>query len=417
MAREVPVKKRRLRRKAGVGRAVRRTAAPRPVSFARIRARRILIALAFCGVVAAVGQVSWSFFSEAPYFKLSRLQVEGVADPVAEELRGIVETAAASSRNMLNLDTGELQRLIAAHPRIRNFQFEKLYPDTLLIRATEREPAAIVSADGFYLVDREGFVMEQLRAATLRKHDLPYVTGIPNDQIQPGEKIYNSRVLWALDLIRVLHDRNPDLYAKCSEVNLSADPVTYTENISVQLKGGTQVRFGDKNPIEKLPSLEFFLKMQQEQNADPFALAYIDLRFKDQIVFMDRATAVAAAAGVLEKLQDGTLEPRKQANKPNKNDSQNKSDSVVSKAIKNDDQSGKPERKAAPPREAARRTTERPRESAQPVYAPQYQAPAVVQSAPPASASNATRQRGVSRFAFWRRDSQPAQAPDPFGVR
>lgn len=390
---------------------------PVHVSFARIRARRILLAICFCAVVAAVAQVSWSFFCEAPYFKLSRLQVEGVAEPIAEELRTIVESAASRSRNMLNFDTGELQRLIAAHPRIRNFQFQKMYPDTLLIKASEREPAAIVSADGFYLVDREGFVIEQLKAASLRDYDFPYVTGIPNDQIQPGEMIYNSRVLWALDLIRLVRERNPGLYGKFSEVNLNTDSVSHLENITVRLKGGTQVRFGDKNPIDKLPTLDYFIQKQVEQNVDPFMLAYIDLRFQDQIVYMDRPTAVAAAAGVLDRLQDGTAVPLDQAKKPDKNE-ENKTAPVVSKANSDDAHTDEQPRKAAPAKETKRSASPEPGSATAAGRAGSAVPQAVAaEPAPVYSKPQPSKPRGLSRFAFWRRGSEPDSAPDPFGVR
>jgi hypothetical protein len=173
-----------------------------------------------------------------------------------------------------------------------------------MISASEREPSGIVNADGFYLVDREGFVVERLKPSTLRKHDLPYITGIPADEVQVGEKIYNSAMLRALDLVDVLHERNPELYARFSEVNIGRDPVSHLENMTAHLRGGMEVRFGDRNPIEKLPSLDFFIRQQKDQGADPFAMAYVDLRFRNQIVFMDQATALALKAGVLDELTD-----------------------------------------------------------------------------------------------------------------
>lgn len=389
---------------------------PRHFSLFRRRARNAIVAGGLVLVLGAVGQVSWSFFSEAPYFQLSRLQIEGVADPLATELKTTLEKAISENRNLLNLNLSGVEQLLAAHPRIQNFRFEKLYPDTLILRASEREPCAIASANGFYLIDREGSVIEKIKPASLRNYDFPYITGIDSDQMQPGEKICNSRLLRALDLIRVLRERNPDLYARFSEVNIATDPISHMDNLTAQLKGGVQVRFGEKNPIERLPSLELFIKMQQDQKLDPFAMAYIDLRFENQIVYMDRATAVAAAAGVLESVQQEQSDAAaKEQKKQDKNDQQNKSGSAVSKASDDDSQSDRPAPQIDKTRTDAEtdQRTVAPRQSA-------VQAPAPVQLEPSQPAAQA-KPRSRFPFAFWRRGNdaqqQPSGAPGSIGTR
>lgn len=292
---------------------------PKPVvRVTKPRTPRLFYAIGLCFVLAAIGQAGYHFFAEAPYFRLSHLQIEGVSNPIAADLQKSAEKFLSKNSNLLNLDVGELARAIGSHPRVRNLRLTKLYPDTLVIRAAERQPTAVVNAEGFFLVDGDGFVMEKLRPSSLRSYDFPYVTGLGRYEVQVGDKIYNSRLYRALELIRVLRERNPDLYARFSEVHLESDTTSTLGSISAQLKGGTEVRFGEGNPIEKLPTLEFFIRRQQEQKADPFTMAYVDLRFKNQIVYMDRATALAAATGLLDKIRQEQADEIEKLHKQNK---------------------------------------------------------------------------------------------------
>lgn len=306
----------------------------RPSPKIRVSRRRFVRVIYAVGTIlslAAIAHVSYAFLSDAPYFKVAHVRIDGVSAPIQKELRDLSDKVLAENNNIINVNLDKLTKALGANPKITGLQLDKVYPDTLQIRATEREAAAIVSTEGFYLVDREGFVMEKLKPSLLRKYDFPYITGLPKDAVQVGEKIYNPRLGWALDLSRVLRERNSELYTRFSEIHIGTDP-THMDNLTALLKGGTEIRFGDVNPIDKLPALEFFLKKQQEQKIDPFAMAYIDLRFKDQIVFMDRPTALAEAAGVLGELQaEQAAELEKLKKKQQRQDEKNKSGSPVSK--------------------------------------------------------------------------------------
>jgi hypothetical protein len=177
----------------------------------------------------------------------------------------------------------------------------------LVIQASERQPAALLSAgNSIYLLDWEGYVMERLTNATIRDKDFPCITGISSDDVQVGEKIYNAYLYRALDLTHVLKERNPELYAKLSEVQIATDPLSHMESITAHLRGGMEVRFGDNNPIEMLPAFEVWANTIRAKGADPYNMAYVDLRFKDRVFHMDKDTAIGAEAGVLEQLEAET---------------------------------------------------------------------------------------------------------------
>ncbi|AXA35903.1 MAG: hypothetical protein D6691_08680 [Candidatus Hydrogenedentota bacterium] len=253
--------------------------------------------------VWAIAQASYQWVLDQPYFRLRTLKIVGVSKPLEDELRSLTSELLGPNPNLLAINLTKLQRDLAAYPKIRQPRVSISYPDTLLVSAAERVPVAIVSADGFYLVDREGYVVDRVRPAALREYDLPYITGIAGSEVEVGKQIPNVVLRRALELVETLRDRNPELYSWLSEVNLAKDPVAQFDNITARLRGGMEVRFGDKNPVEKLPALDFFVQQQKQQGNDPFSLAYVDLRFRNQIVYMDRATALALRAGLLEDIE------------------------------------------------------------------------------------------------------------------
>ncbi|MCX7019373.1 MAG: cell division protein FtsQ/DivIB [bacterium] len=290
------------RRKKQGAAARRRRTRPRSL-FMRAPLYRLLAAVVLFVALAAIGQVASGFLRDQPYFKVSQLQIEGLSKPIAGEVQSMVKTFLDRNNNIISLDSGRLVRALEKLPRVRNLKLEKVMPDTLLVRASERTPSAIVIADGFFLVDREGFVMERLAPARLRDYNIPYINGLVSGEAQAGDKVCNPNLYRALDLIFMLQENHPDLFTRLSEVNIDRDKNSHMDNFRAVLKGGLEVRFGDGNPIEKLPALEMFVNQMKEKGFDPYTMTYVDLRFKNQIAWMDRFTAIAQATGLLDKLR------------------------------------------------------------------------------------------------------------------
>jgi cell division protein FtsQ len=391
---------------------------------------RLFYALGFLLVLAAIVQASYGFLTSSPYFRITKLEVEGVGGKLQKELNSIARKAIAENRSLLTLDISRLRNQIASHPGIRNLHLEKLYPDTLIIKASEREPAAVVYADNFYLVDRDGYAVSKIRNQDLPSYQFPVITGLSSDEIAVGSKIYNERLLGALDLVRVLKDKNPELCASLSEIHLGSDPIQRLDNLTAVFKGGLEVRFGDKNPVEKLPALDYFLKSQKDQHVDPFReMAYVDLRFSNQIVYMDVSTMHSVLDGEYEKLK----QDQEQLEKNSKNSKIVADDESTAEINSNDSdsQKSKPEqsrpsqsdeelvrqrqRRAWPePLESPRRqvTTLQPNRTSVRYSAPQYENP---------KPESHPVKRALARFAFWRRDSEPQNATanpaSPYGAQ
>lgn len=384
---------------------------------------RLFYAAGLLMVLGAVAHVAYGFFVTSSYFRLNQVQVEGVPERIQRELQSLVNSAIDKNKNLLAMDLSDIRKQIASHPRVRNLRLEKVYPNTLLIKAAEREPAAIVYAENFYLVDRDGFTVSQLRNQDLASQDYPLITGLSGDEVAVGEKIHNPRLHTALDLSRVLKEKNAELYARVSEIHLGTDPVQHCDSLKMTLKGGgLEVRFGDGNAVEKLPALEFFLQQQLEQKVDPYReMAYVDLRFANQIVFMDRSTVESLASGTYEKQreeQEAMLDQaKKQAEEPEQEDviagdepkkpSERKPDVArkreqqpAADGVSEERRVNWPEplgvQRAASPAPPTRRAPAQPMPVQQNVE--EQKRPGLIR-------------RGLSKVAFWKNTDQPQQAP------
>lgn len=284
-------------------------------------------------VLATVGHATYGYLLTSPHLRISKVEVTGLSEPVSKELRALVADYAVTHPSLFSLNLPTLQRTVSAHPRVKNVQLQKVWPDKLVIRANERTPCAVLIAGKFYLLDPAGYVMEEVKGSQLRAYNLPYISGVPMQEAEPNNKIKGKAIERALELLLVVKDRNPELYDRISEVNVSKDAVSKLDNIVVNMKdGGMEVRFGDTNPVEKLPALELFIRMQREKQIDPFSMTYVDLRFKNQIVFMDYNHGLAKEAGILDQL---TAPPESTKRKESASKSSRSSDSTSS-----DDSSG-----------------------------------------------------------------------------
>lgn len=273
---------------------------------ARRRATKLFYGVGLILVLAAVAHAAFEAVADAPVFRIQKIRIEGLTGSLRDEVRSTAQSYLAYDSSLLNFDSDRLRELIEKNPLVGDLRFEKHFPDTLVIGAVRREPAALVCAGGFYLVDREGRVLQELDPEDLPKYDFPFFTGLPTENLHRGEKIYSATFHRALELCRLLRERNPELYELVSELNLGGGDSSgsiHEHSLTAHLRGGAEVRLGNRNAAEILPTLDLFLQILKEQKGDLAELAYVDLRYRDRIFYMDRTTYLASCAGVLEEAE------------------------------------------------------------------------------------------------------------------
>jgi cell division septal protein FtsQ len=159
---------------------------------------------------------------ENPAFAISRIEVQTDGVIPREQLH---KWSGVKLRdNLLALDLASVQRNLQLVPLIREAAVEKVSPQTVIIRVTERVPVAQVHAleprlDGtghynivVYYLDDNGFVMARPEqwfpgAKAWRSVDtLPIVCGIDSSELHPGWTNQSARVQAALSLIAAFED-------------------------------------------------------------------------------------------------------------------------------------------------------------------------------------------------------------------
>ncbi len=226
------------------------------------------------------------FLFQSPYFRLKKVEVMGISPALAEEALkyACLDDLKGHNYNLLKLRLGVLKRRLMKLPKLRTVQLHKEYPSTLRILAQPRKAVVIVAGDGLFLADSDGVVMERLSPEKRKSVDFPIITGIPEKDVAPGKVIQTSSFFKALDIQAALIRHCDKLYAKLSEMHLGQHGT-----ITAIFERGTEVRFGRKDALRRLPELHAFIEKYASGGRNLQNFRFVDLRFNKQIVYALRS--------------------------------------------------------------------------------------------------------------------------------
>lgn len=168
--------------------------------------------LAWRGTVWTINAMIYK--NEALSVRRIEVHTDGVIAP--EQIRQWA--CVVKGDNIASLDLAHIRRNLELAPLIKHASVERVMPDTLRLRVTEREPmveAHVLAprADGSgydiaaYYLDDEGYVMlpmekgMQRPLASAATDSLPILTGLNRSDLRPGRPVESSQVLAALRLI------------------------------------------------------------------------------------------------------------------------------------------------------------------------------------------------------------------------
>ncbi len=101
------------------------------------------------------------FLVSSEIFKVERAEIVCRRDFVRSDIQAVLK--ASKLGNLLLLDLGRLKERVEAHRWVKEARLRKIFPSALKIEIREREPAALLSLQGkFILIDREGAHLEVL---------------------------------------------------------------------------------------------------------------------------------------------------------------------------------------------------------------------------------------------------------------
>jgi cell division protein FtsQ len=181
----------------------------------------------------------------------------------------VVELAGLrGGENLLTLDLEGVYENLHSSAWIRSVSMRKELPDTLVIRLEESRPVALLqSAEGLFVVDSEGLLLERVSEAPV--YFLPVIV----HQGADGSEEFSE----AVKLASVINDIKE---ARAVELVEIAGLEDGSRNMVVRLDG-VDIRVGEGSYREKL--LRYF-ELSREIGRRNINVDYIDLRFANRVV-------------------------------------------------------------------------------------------------------------------------------------
>jgi cell division protein FtsQ len=187
-----------------------------------------------------------------------------------------VEKLVADIRgqNILLVPLEKYEARFDRHPRIRSARIKKVLPNKVLCTVEEREPVALIYANGFLEVDEEGMVLTPDELTDYL--DLPVITGLDRKTVAEGAYCEDERLTGALEILSICKRYGGSFANDISELKIGNNGINV-----VSLKEGMVLLLGESEFENRLK--KFFLIRSTIAQKDESA-KLVDLRFEDQVV-------------------------------------------------------------------------------------------------------------------------------------
>lgn len=219
---------------------------------------------------------AYSFLTTTEKLAISRVDFHGLSRLDSKDIESVV--ADIQGQNILLVPLDSYAARFARHPRIQSAHFKRVLPNRVICTFSEREPVALVYANKFLEVDREGMVMNSDDLTDLL--DLPIITGLDAELIKEGKPCDDARLAQALETLMICKRFGGRFADNISELRTGKDGISI-----VSLREGVVLLLGNSE-IENRLKKYFRLETTIAKKDDSAKL--IDLRFDDQIVLRGR---------------------------------------------------------------------------------------------------------------------------------
>lgn len=240
-----------------------------------------------CAVVVALGAAganipeAYSGLQGSDLFTLEAISVVGSDLLTPEEV--VSRSGLAKGTNLFEANLQSATDSIAAHPIVRSAMLLRRPPDSLVISVEERAPIALLSTpDGLLGFDRDAvsFALPNL------PFDLPIVTGV--DAVLADSTLSEWMVKHAVvRFIQTAASEQPAFWSGVSEVCL-----TTPEEGDLILADGTTLKVRLDGIDQQIQNYRAFVASGESLSGD---LAYVDLRYENQVVAGRREDAISVA--------------------------------------------------------------------------------------------------------------------------
>ncbi len=186
----------------------------------------------------------------------------------------VTRLAIAPDESLLFIDSDTLSEQLTLHPWIRSVTFDRVFPHTLVVDVTEREPAAVFeSSQSPQLLDAEGYRLPG--KVTKQDNTLPIVFGISSSHWNTSPGGGSQRAKRGIHLAKLLSHHFPGR----PRVDVSHAYTTIVELPHVRFQFGPEAEPQWERFMVLFPTLkDEFGKRPKE----------VDLRFPQKIILRQR---------------------------------------------------------------------------------------------------------------------------------
>jgi len=237
--------------------------------------KRIFTVL-FIGVLIVGAMYVYNFLTTSDSFVIDVVEFKGMSRVESSEIENML--ADLKGQNILLAALESYEERIEMHPRVEHVSLKRVLPDKVSCTVEEREPVALIFADGFLEVDRHGMVMADDDYSDIL--DLPIITGLSRKSVEVGKINSDSRLRNALSALRFYKSLGGDFAEDISELRVSSNGVSIRS-----LEKDCVLLLGDGDYANRLKKYFLLKDTLAEQEA---SARFIDLRFDDQVVLRGR---------------------------------------------------------------------------------------------------------------------------------
>lgn len=251
------------------------------------RFRGIVIAIL---IIAAVLGIAGVVVYHLDLFPVSKVTVSGADHLTAEEMTEL--TAVPQDTTLIRVDTAGIESRLKSNPWVKEASVERVFPDTINLKITEREITAIVevlvddskttqtwalASDGMWLMkipDRNSDEGKQLASTIYEEVDSKLkISQVPYGSVpEAGTICKNANISNALSIIDGM---TTDLASQVKQVTASS-----SESTTLILNNGIEIAFGDSSNLRDKERV--CLELMEEY---PNQISYINVRVVNKPVW------------------------------------------------------------------------------------------------------------------------------------
>jgi len=261
---------------------------PRNLHLRRSRRRKVLRRTAWglgiltpaLALAAWAGLAGWRWMHTTPLFAIDRILVEGLHRGDPDDLQA--RLAPWRGRNLVAADLDAVRRRAFTAPWVRDASVRRILPDTLAVRLTEKQPAAMaVLAGRLTLVDRDGRIIVPWDGR-LTGVNLPLLTGL--DSWDPA--LQPAQVRAGLKILAELMNYDVDLMNGLSEIDLSR-----SDRVILRLISEPAPLYLSRENVTV--NLDHYLAIRDDIHGRVAAVQAIDLRWRGRVVVIPESEQIA----------------------------------------------------------------------------------------------------------------------------